>query len=634
MSEPTPAQTAHPAIDIAIDSPLDENPIEHRGADHPGHHPGHRSEHHPAHGTEPLRITSHSGPLPLHDAAGARAVERWALARYPAHTLMERAGLALARLVMAVAPRTQRVQLWCGPGHNGGDGLVAARLLHQAGWQVQVLTVGLGLNPHPRAENGHPLGQEPGPAPRPDDPAPVSDAAAALHNAQVAGVPLLSYSVAIDAQLPAAAPGVDVLVDALLGLGASRAPAGALLGALQRLNAFAQAGGCVIAVDLPSGLHASTGQALGSIAAMASHTLALLTLKPGLFTGAGREHAGEIWFDDLGINLRAALREEPGARPAAWLAGPVRAIRYAGSGAGTAEVAAGHNGNPAGPPLRKQHDTHKGANGAVLVLGGAPGMEGAAHLAARAALAAGAGRVHVSLLETSGLLRADQAPWDPGRPELMHPPPGLLNQGALLREAVVVCGCGAGTNVAQVLSEVLARTAWLVLDADALNAIAERHSLASLLRARRGRGQHSIITPHPLEAARLLDCTTAVVQANRLAAAAALAQDLQCTVVLKGSGTVVAAPGEPTSINPSGNAALATAGTGDVLAGWLGGMWAQKPGGQTSAIARQAVWQHGDAADTHAQLGRTGPLLAADLINALAPQWVADAPPGSRMLRN
>ncbi len=575
------------------------------------------SGHQSMHGNEPLRITTHSGPLPLHDAAGARAVERWALARHPPNALMERAGLAVARLVMALAPRAQRVQLWCGPGNNGGDGLVAARQLHQAGWSVQAVLVGLPL--HAESTSGTDLGtdletgSEIGPAQGLATQAAPTDAGAALQRAQAAGVPLVPYSNQRGPRDHAAKPATDVLVDALLGLGASRPLAGDLLSALQRLNSFHQAGGCVVAVDLPSGLHAGTGQAVGALAAMASHTLALVTLKPGLFTGAGREHAGQIWFDDLGVNLRAALQEEPSARPAAWLAGPALPLRSAGA-----------LGRSAASTLRRQaHNTHKGAHGEVLVLGGAPGMEGAAHLAARAALGAGAGRVHVSLLDANGLLRAEQPTWDPNRPELMHPPPGLLNQGNLLRHAVVVCGCGAGADVAQVLSELLARTPCLVLDADALNAIAMRHGLASTLRARRNRGQRSIITPHPLEAARLLGCTTAVVQANRLAAASALAQDLQCTVVLKGSGTVVAEPGEPLSVNPSGNAALATPGTGDVLAGWLAGLWAQMPKAHAVVIARQAVWQHGHAADEHWLTGTSGPLLAADLVNALAAQRAA-----------
>jgi ADP-dependent NAD(P)H-hydrate dehydratase / NAD(P)H-hydrate epimerase len=488
---------------------------------------------------------------------------------------------------------------------------VAARLLHQAGWAVQVLLVGHGVDAEPLNHRAHePVQMQP------------TDAALALAQAQAAGLPLFAYGGLDSPSASAATPGADVLVDALLGLGASRPPAGDLLAALQRINAFHHAGGCVVAVDLPSGLHAGTGQALGALAATASHTLALLTLKPGLFTGAGRELAGEIWFDDLGVSLRSALHEEPAARPAAWLAGPApSAGRDPGRtvGRGFAAGPAGRVVAPSPAGRRKTHDSHKGAQGQVLVLGGAPGMEGAAQLAARAALAAGAGRVHLCLLDEAGALMAgDATTWDPTRPELLHPSATTLNQGALLREAIVLCGCGAGPGVGPLLNELLQRATGLVLDADALNVIASRTGLASLLRTRRQRGLRSIITPHPLEAARLLGSTTAVVQANRLGAAAALARDLQCTVVLKGSGTVVAEPGEPLSINPSGNSALATAGTGDVLAGWLAGLWAQQPAGQVVAIARQAVWQHGYAADEHAAAGHSGPLLAADLVQALA----------------
>jgi hydroxyethylthiazole kinase-like uncharacterized protein yjeF len=159
----------------------------------------------------------------------------------------------------------------------------------------------------------------------------------------------------------------------------------------------------------------------------------------------------------------------------------------------------------------------------------------------------------------------------------------------------------------------------LVLDADALNAIAQSASLQGALVDRSARGFETVLTPHPLEAARMLGCTVDDIQADRLNTAQALADRFACVCVLKGSGTVIAAPGELPTINHSGNAALATAGTGDVLAGWLGGLWAQQdPATRAHStayrVACDAVWQHGHAADLH--LG-SGPLLASDLIRRL-----------------
>jgi hydroxyethylthiazole kinase-like uncharacterized protein yjeF len=157
----------------------------------------------------------------------------------------------------------------------------------------------------------------------------------------------------------------------------------------------------------------------------------------------------------------------------------------------------------------------------------------------------------------------------------------------------------------------------LVLDADALNALASDTALVPLLRARAGRGLACVMTPHPLEAARLLGTTTAEVQGDRLHAAHELSARYRCIVVLKGSGSVIAAPGQTPRINSTGNAALATAGTGDVLAGWLGGRWAQIDSGDEEAAAFeaaiQAVAEHGGAAEPQP----SGALLAGDLIDRL-----------------
>jgi ADP-dependent NAD(P)H-hydrate dehydratase / NAD(P)H-hydrate epimerase len=490
------------------------------------------------------RIVPAATPLPLFTVAQTRWLEQAALAALPAHTLMRRAGLATAQLALALAPHARRIWVACGPGNNGGDGLEATLHLLQWGKQVEVTLCGDAATLPPDAHD-------------------------ALIRAQSAGVGIQAApSSSLDAE--------DLAIDALLGIGASRAPQGELAAAIHTLNCLACT---VLAVDLPSGLHADTGQPLGASCVVADHTLSLLALKPGLFTGAGRDHAGTVWFDNLGVDASTAL-------PSAWLAGrgdlPVR-----------------------------RHAQHKGSFGDVVVVGGANGMTGAALLAARAASAAGAGRVHAVVL-------AEHPPThDRLRPELMFRAATWLDAGAHLRDATVVCGCGGGGAVRGELPRLLSRAPRLVLDADALNAVAADTGLQTLLIARADRGLGTVLTPHPLEAARLLGTATATVQADRLAAAQTLADRFRCSVVLKGSGTLVAAPGRAPSINPTGNARLASAGTGDVLAGWLGGLWAQWGQGDAAeaafSAAVAAVFMHGAAAGDAAN----GPLRASDLIEAM-----------------
>lgn len=483
--------------------------------------------------------------LALLDATQTRALEQRASASLPPHTLMRRAGVSVARLALALAPHAQRVWIAVGPGNNGGDGLEAALHLRAWGKDVEVSLIG-------------------------DAAQLPADAANALERARAAGVSIGA------APSPTESPALAI--DALLGVGASRAPADAIAACIRALNALH----CpVLAVDLPSGLHAVTGQPFGDVCVTASHTLALLALKPGLFTGSGRDHAGEVWLDALGVDVR-------NEQPAAWLCGPVG-------------------------PLPRRHAQHKGSFGDVAVVGGAPGMSGAALLAARAAHAAGAGRVHVALLD-----RSTSVPrLDPLRPELMFRDDWVRSRAEVLARTTIVCGCGGGDAVREPVPRLISLAHRLVLDADALNAVAADTTLAVLLRARTASGRATVLTPHPLEAARLLACTTSAVQGDRLRAAQVIAERFSCVVVLKGSGSVIAAPGSVPRINSTGNAALASAGTGDVLAGWLGGRWAQLAAGNEAAaafvVAQQAVAEHGAAAEPPPP----GALRASDLIERL-----------------
>ncbi len=457
--------------------------------------------------------------LPLYGVEATRRLEACLQAKLPTHTLMQRAGLSVAQLAMAVAPHAQRIWVACGPGNNGGDGLEAATHLQRWGKQVTVTWLGT-------------------PAVAPPD------AASSYQGALTAGVTFSDD----------APKNVQLCIDALLGIGTQpREPAGMMSACIQKINAC---GAPVVAVDLPTGLDANTGAAT-TLHVKATHTLSLLTLKPGLFTAQGRDASGTVWFDDLLVNGEAL---HGGCADAQLLAQPA--------------------------PLVRKHASHKGSFGDVAVIGGAPGMTGAALLAATAALHGGSGRVFVGLLEASNL------PVNTSQPELMFRPVQSLDLNAM----VVVCGCGGGEAVSAVLKQVLLSCTPLVLDADAINAIAMDSTLQALLSARSNRQAPTVLTPHPLEAARLQDCTVAQIQQDRLAAANRLALRFACTVVLKGSGTVIAAPRQLTAINPTGNARLATAGTGDVLAGMVGAkLAADMP---TFQAACEAVFEHGQLADS------------------------------------
>ena len=493
---------------------------------------------------------------PLFNVAATRRIEKLAASSLPSHALMQRAGLAVARLAMALGPHAQCIWVASGPGNNGGDGFEAAVLLHQWGKRVVVTWIKPGKNGLP------------------------PDAQTAHARAVAAGVTFADEP----------PPDFDFCIDALLGIGADLKPERE--GSTRMLNwlqLMRNAAAPCLAVDLPSGLNADTG-AKSAIYSGASYnrihwsgaifTLSLLTLKPGLFTFHGRDSAGEIWFDDLKVEIPAT---EP---PSAWLLG-----------ADKLEIP------------RRLHSAHKGSFGDVSVVGGestdSSHMAGAALLAASAALHAGAGRVFVALLGNS-LLTVDSS-----QPELMFRSPDALD----MHTQVVVCGCGGGQAVKAVLPKVLSTASKLVLDADALNAIANDSQLQILLKSRSARGYATVLTPHPLEAARLLQTTTVVVQSDRLQAAAQLADLYKAAVVLKGSGSVIAAPGQTSRINSSGNALLATAGTGDVLAGMVGASLAS--GLKAFDAACSAVFRHGHVAEAWEQTNPGQALTASGLAKTL-----------------
>jgi hydroxyethylthiazole kinase-like uncharacterized protein yjeF len=370
-----------------------------------------------------------------------------------------------------------------------------------------------------------------------------------------------------------------LVVDGLFGIGLAR-PAG---GEHAALIEYANRQSCpVLALDVPSGLEADSGRVLGT-AVRASHTITFLGLKAGLLTFEGPDHAGEITVDTLGLDVPAL------AAPAGWVAGP----ELFGSVL----------------KARPRH-FHKGMAGSLGVFGGAAGMTGAALLAGRAALKLGAGRVYVGLLE-------EAAPsLDVGAPELMlrHPDDAL---GQDLDAIVVGPGLGLSERAETLVGAALASELPCVLDADALNLIADNSDLRKACARRRG---DTLLTPHPAEAARLLKSSVEAVQNNRLAAARSLSGDLRAHVVLKGAGSVISARDGHWFINTSGNPGMASAGMGDVLAGVLGALLAQRLSGESALVL--GVHLHGAAADALVA-GGAGPvgLTAGELCDAARRLW-------------
>lgn len=345
----------------------------------------------------------------------------------------------------------------------------------------------------------------------------------------------------------------DLIIDGLFGIGLAKPLHGNYPDLVRQINAMEAP---VLAIDIPSGLCANTGRVLGE-AVIADHTLTFLGLKPGLFTLDGVDCAGIVHFSDLGVDTGAV------AHPQGWLLNEIPAL-----------------------PAPRLRNSHKGSNGSIGVLGGDTAMVGATLLAARAALLIGAGRVYAGLL-------ADDAPAvDPVQPELMLRDGKSLLDLNHLTALVAGPGLGRSGHAEAVLHRALRYPAPLVLDADALVLLAENTELRQALAAR----EHTtLLTPHPGEAAALLACSVAEVQADRIASALRISEKYWAIVLLKGAGTVIAMPDGQWFINASGNPGLAAAGMGDTLAGIIGGLAAQ--GMELDQATMLGTYLHGAAAD-------------------------------------
>lgn len=491
----------------------------------------------------------------LYSATEIRAIEQAAMASLPSGTLMRRAGQAAAKAALELIPAPQEhaaVLVIAGPGNNGGDALEAAYRLAQLGMQVSVLLYA-----------------------EPDKQSP--DSQQALARAKSGAV---HFIVDPSRLSDIGSTRWALVIDGLFGIGLARPIAGTQRAVIEIVNALA----CpILALDIPSGLDADTGAIVGKddqregtagIAVRASHTITFIANKPGLYTGHGRDYSGTVQVANL------AIEEKHFSSPHAWL-NQVALFGHA--------------------LRRRLHDSHKGSFGDLAIIGGAQGMGGASILAARAAAMCGAGRVYTGFV--------DQPPaYDSVKPELMCRPAQDLD----FSTATLVVGPGLGSSrtAHDLLAQALNAPSPLVLDADALNLIAAEPGLKQKLTQRKA---GTLLTPHPLEAARLLAMSAAEIQADRLAAARELARRFGATIVLKGSGTVVARPDGDVVVNPTGNPALATAGTGDVLSGICGALLAQHWPVWEAALA--SVWLHGSAADMLVEQG-VGPvgLTASELI--------------------
>lgn len=498
----------------------------------------------------------------LYSAGAVRELDRRAIEDHgmPGIALMKHAGAAAFNALLARWPRVGRLTVFCGGGNNGGDGYIIAALAKQRGLLVTVLQ----LTPPEKL---------------------TGDAHRAWQFACQANVPMAAFQGTIDRAIAVGVDSVvgkgdgdEIIVDALLGTGIKGQVRENYSLAIDAIN---QSASPVLAVDIPSGLCSDTGAVRG-VAVRAELTVTFIGIKAGLLTGRGPALCGELSYHDLGVP--AQIFEDM----------PVIAQRL-------------KLPDLMGLLPRRDRDAHKGKFGHVLVIGGDEGFGGAAAMAAEAALRVGAGLVGVATRSShvSALLAR--------RPELMVKPvdSGQQLEPLLTGPSVLVIGPGLGRSSwsEQVLQQAINTGIPMVVDADALNIISE---------GRVGAGadtRHWVLTPHPGEAARLLNISNAEIQADRFGACKAIQRRFHGTVLLKGAGTLISSGEETLALCPYGNPGMATGGMGDMLAGIIGGLLAQ---GLSAGQATQlAACLHGAAADRVAdEYGERG-MMATDLLAPL-----------------
>ncbi|MGI9187231.1 MAG: NAD(P)H-hydrate dehydratase [Gaiellales bacterium] len=488
-----------------------------------------------------------SAQTPLSDSAGARAVDAYAIEvlGVPGIDLMRSAAAAAARVVRGRFPLARRIVIVCGSGNNGGDGYEVARLLAAHGRDVRIVRI---------------TGRDA-----------TGDAAQTLDAARGAGIPVDERP---DGAISDLLGDAHLIVDALLGTGATGAPTG---GVAQAITAICEAALPVVSLDVPSGVDASTGEVPGA-AIHADGTVAFHCDKLGLHVAPGCEHAGAVVVASIGIPA-------DGPTPAAAIGVRDGRALLPGRAAGGSKYDAG----------------------AVLVLGGSVGMAGAPGLVAAAALRAGAGVVTALVPEAvqptvAGALReAMVRPLPSNRPDLEI-------ERYAERASCVVLGPGIGREPE---AETIVRTALaldrpLVVDADALWWVArDPATIAS-------RTAPTVITPHAGEAARLLGIEAAAIARHRLRTVSQLVELTGAVSLLKGADTLVLAPDGRLGVRLDDCAALATAGSGDVLAGIIGACVARGADPWTAAIAGAAAHVAAGRAAVATRPGRA--IIAGDLI--------------------
>lgn len=477
--------------------------------------------------------------------------------------LMESAGEALAHVAIREAGKGGRFFVICGPGNNGGDGFVATGILSALGRQVYCELVG-------------------------EEPMLKGDA-------RINYDALLETGFVLSERIPYVPGPNDVIVDALLGTGLNKPVKSEMAEAISNINEWRKRGAKVVSADIASGLNADTGQ-LSDPSVRADVTVSFAFPKRGQVIEPGVSFGGRLEVPDIGIPpVALAVLKDP----------PVFLVD--------------ENDIKALIPKRDAN-TNKGTFGHVLVIAGSPGKTGAAALSAKAALRGGAGLVTVCT-------RADALPQVMQHaPELMGI--ALKNSGAMSvrdlnelleaaeKKSAIVFGPGIDRTddthrmIGAFLEEV---SCPVVIDADGLNAIVDHLSVLSRAKS------DLILTPHPGEFARLIGKPTAEVQANRIELARTFARTHQVVLVLKGARTIIARPDGTVTINPTGNAGMATGGTGDVLSGLLGALLAQHLSSEDAAVA--GTYVHGLAGDLmkerHGEMG----LIASDLIDGLSEVW-------------
>ena len=502
-----------------------------------------------------------------------RGVDRWAIEQQgvPGLELMERAGEGIARAVERLAADGP-VTVVCGKGNNGGDGLVAARLLRSAARPVTVVCVASPTDFAGDARTN--LERLPG-----DPPVRI--------NGQAWSEDEHGLGAATSGAGAHVFPAGVLVVDALLGTGFEGEPRGAVAAAIEAINAL---GTCVVSVDVPSGVDASSGVVRGA-AVRASCTVTFHAAKPGLWVRPGKAHAGEVQTLDIGIPRGAPLAASVGLIE--------QSVREQ-------------------LPSRDASST-KFISGHVLIAGGSCGLTGAPRMAAEASMRAGAGYVTVCVpISQQGILATGGTPemMTRGMPEedgahTYEGVAGVLQASA--RGGALALGPGLGRSPAACqFARTLAAEAKvaMVLDADGLNAHAGR---LGELAARRA---PTVLTPHAGELGRLLECDSDEIERERLCYVRAASEQAQAVVVLKGDDTLIAEPGGRVAVSEGASPALATAGTGDVLTGVIAALLSQ--GLESFTAAAAGVWLHAQAGRHAAwRVGCPEGVIATDVIGAL-----------------